>query len=164
MELLDPPAGFRSWHGGPTLMGALRGVDHKQAAWKPYPDRHSIWELALHIAYWNYTVTRCFIQEDSAVFGRSPANFPKVDENSEAAWREDKLFISQHHDHLILALRGFPPSRLNEKTQSKKKWSYGQLMAGIMVHNAYHVAQIQLMKRLYRSMLADRPPEPPTKK
>ena len=34
-EVLDPPRGFSSWHGGPTLMGALRVVDARQAVWKP---------------------------------------------------------------------------------------------------------------------------------
>ena len=58
LHLLDPPAGARLWYGGATPIGSLRGVGHVQAAWKPGVDRHSIWELALHIAYWKYAVRR----------------------------------------------------------------------------------------------------------
>jgi len=63
MEVLGPPSAHKPWHGGPTFLGALRGVKADQAAWTPTPDRKSIWELALHIAYWNYAVRRYFDPE-----------------------------------------------------------------------------------------------------
>jgi hypothetical protein len=43
----------KSWHG-PNLRNALRGVTVKQAVWRPGVDRHNIWELAVHAAYWKY--------------------------------------------------------------------------------------------------------------
>ena len=55
---LHPPPGTKLWHGGASVLGALRGLSPDVAAWKPYPDRHSIWALALHVAYWNYAVRR----------------------------------------------------------------------------------------------------------
>lgn len=151
-EILDPPNGFRPWHGGPTLMGTLRGVDAHQAAWKPAEDRHSIWELALHIAYWNYAVRRYFDPESDKGFARSPSNFPAITDTSETAWKEDKHLISAEHNKLVMAVKGFPEEQLGEKTSSKKKWTYAQLLTGITVHDTYHVAQIQLMKRLYASL------------
>ncbi|MGD8747117.1 MAG: DinB family protein [Balneolaceae bacterium] len=151
-EVLDPPSGFSPWHGGPTLMGSLRGVDAKQAAWKPAPDRHSIWELALHIAYWNYSVRRHFDTEAPKGFSRSPSNFPEIPDTSEKAWKEDKLLITNEHNKLIVVVKGFPQSRLGEKVDTLKQWTYAQLLTGVMVHDAYHIAQIQLMKRLYSSL------------
>lgn len=152
MEVLDPPSNFRPWHGGPTLMGSLRGVDAEQAAWKPAPDRHSIWELALHIAYWNYSVRRYFNPNAEKGFPRSPSNFPDIKDISDEAWKKDKLLISEEHNKLIIAVKAFPTSELEEKTDSKKQWTYGQLLTGVMVHDAYHIGQIQLMKRLYASL------------
>ena len=58
LGLFDPPAGTKLWHGGATVLGALRGVKPEEAAWKPALDRHSIWDLTLHIAYWNYAILR----------------------------------------------------------------------------------------------------------
>lgn len=153
IETLNPPPNFKPWHRGPTLMGSLRGIDAVQAAWKPAPNRHSIWERALHIAYWNYSVRRYFESETKHRFPRSPSNFPEVSDTSEEAWKEDKRLISDGHDKLVLAIRSFPKDRFSEKSASEKEWTYSQLLAGVTVHDAYHIGQIQLMKRLYRSLV-----------
>lgn len=155
-EVLDPPTGFYPWHGGPTLMGALRGVDVQQAAWKPAEDRHSIWELALHIAYWSYSVRRYFDPQAEKGFARSPANFPEIEVVSEEAWKVDKRLISDEHNKLVFAIKKFPDRRLGNKTDTKKQWTYAQLLTGITVHTAYHVGQIQLMKRLYASLVSSK--------
>ncbi len=152
LELIDPPKGFRPWHGGPTLMGCLRGVDAKQAAWKPAPDRHSIWELALHIAYWKYSIRRYLNSDIPQGFGRSPANWPEVDHPTEKQWKEDKAFVKREHEELIKEIKAFPASRLDEESSSKKGWTYRQLLDGIAAHDTYHIGQIQLMKRLYASL------------
>ncbi len=31
-----------------------------------------------------------------------------------------------------------------------RKWSYGDLIAGVLAHDAYHTGQIQLLKRLWK--------------
>ncbi|HEX6983205.1 MAG TPA: DinB family protein [Balneolaceae bacterium] len=152
LELLDPPKGFEPWHGGPTLMGALRGVDSKQAAWKPAPDRHSIWELALHIAYWKYSVRRNINPESKKGFGKSPANWPAVGEATDENWKKDKTLIKSEHEKLIKEIKAFPEDQLNEYSSDKKKWTFRQLLGGIATHDTYHIGQIQLMKRLYKEM------------
>ena len=152
LEMHNPPPGFKPWHGGPTLMGALRGVKAAQAAWKPAPDRHSIWELSLHITYWRYTVRRYFDPDSEKGFPRSPANFPEVSDPSEETWKRDKRLISREHEKLMLAIHSLPEDSMHEKPDSSKKWTYSQLLVGITVHDAYHIGQIQLMKRLYRSL------------
>ncbi len=57
LDLLDEAFDKKSWHG-PNLRGSIRGVTAQQAAWRPGPDRHNIWELTLHAAYWKYVVRR----------------------------------------------------------------------------------------------------------
>ena len=73
---LHPPPGTKLWHGGATVLGALRGLSPEVAAWKPSPDRHSIWALSLHVAYWNYAVRRRLTGEERGGFPRSPSDFP----------------------------------------------------------------------------------------
>ena len=75
---LDPPPGTKLWHGGASVLGALRGLSPEVAAWRPHPDRHSIWALALHVAYWNYAVRRRITGEARGAFPRKPSNFPTV--------------------------------------------------------------------------------------
>lgn len=152
LELIDPPPGFSPWHGGPTLMGCLRRVDAEIAVWKPAPDRHNIWELVLHIGYWKYSVRRYLNPETEKGYGRSPANWPEIDNPTEKQWKQDKSFIKSEHEALVKEIKAFPPERLDEQSPSKKEWTYGQLLDGIAAHDTYHIGQIQLMKRLYKSM------------
>lgn len=151
---LDPPTGFRPWHGGASVLGSLRGVRAEVAAWKPYPDRHSIWELALHIAYWNYAVLRRVTDAGQGGFPRSPSNWPDVPEPpDEAAWAADRRLVREWHDRLVTAVRGFDDGRLDHEAgeTAKTRTTYADLITGVLLHDTYHAGQIQLMKRLARS-------------
>lgn len=146
-----PPAGFKPWHGGASVLGSLRGVDPEVAAWKPWPDRHSIWELALHIAYWNYAVWRRLTGSEAGGFDRAPSNWPAVpDPPSADAWTADRRLVRKWHDRLRAELASFDPARLDDPAGDSET-SYADLITGIVLHDTYHAGQIQLMKRLARS-------------
>ncbi|OLB20847.1 MAG: hypothetical protein AUH16_03975 [Acidobacteria bacterium 13_2_20CM_57_7] len=57
LALLDEGYEKKTWHG-PNLKQSIKGVTAKQAAWRPRPGRHNIWEVMLHAAYWKYAVRR----------------------------------------------------------------------------------------------------------
>lgn len=40
------------WQWQPSLTHALSGLSAAQAAWKPSPDRHSIWQSVRHLTLW----------------------------------------------------------------------------------------------------------------
>lgn len=148
-HVLAPPRG-QAWHGGPTPVGAVRGVSAALAHRRPGPGRHSIWELALHIAYWNYAVRRRLLASaDLPRFPRSPANWPSPPKRpDESAWAEDRRLLAGQHRLLAETIYAFPPSRLADRVSSTKRWTFGELIVGILVHDAYHAGQIQLLKRL----------------
>lgn len=148
---LQPAPGRKNWHGGPSPVGALRGVSAEQAAWRATPRRKSIWELALHIAYWKYTVRRHLVAGEQARFPRGPSNFPRLPEPAdEAAWLRDVALLRREHEELVEAVRAFPRRRLDLVPQGGKRWTYGELLLGIAAHDAYHTGQIQLLKRLWQ--------------
>jgi uncharacterized damage-inducible protein DinB len=150
LHTLHPPRG-RAWHGGPTPIGALRGVSAAQARWIPARRRHGIWELVLHIAYWNYAVRRR-LDPDSPPFPRSPANWPALPSRAdERAWAADRTLLAREHALLVRAVRRFDPGRWNRRVRTGRRWTYGDTIVGIMVHDAYHTGQIQLLKRLWRA-------------
>lgn len=149
---IHPPTGFKPWHGGASVLGSLRSVAPDVAAWKPYPDRHSIWELALHIAYWNYAVWRRLTDGDVGGFPRSPSNWPAMpDDASGTAWKEDRRLVRTWHDRLVAALEELAPARLDETVGDQTKTTYADLVTGVLLHDTYHAGQIQIMKRLATS-------------
>lgn len=150
LHLLDPPAGTRLWYGGATVLGSLRGVGHDEASWRPGPGRHTIWELALHAAYWKYAVRR---RLDPSVprgdFPRSPSNWPLMPEGcGERAWKEDRALLRREHSALVEVARGLPPERLDHR-DGKGEYRALDLLFGVATHDVYHTGQIQLVKRLY---------------
>lgn len=148
---LHPPPGAKPWHGGASVLGALRRVSALVASWKPYPDRHSIWGLALHVAYWDYAVERRLTDGRTGGFPRRPSNWPRIPQPSdEAAWLADRRLVRESHDRLVEAVATFDVSRLDHVAGSRKT-TYADLITGILLHDTYHAGQIQMLKRLARS-------------
>ncbi len=147
-----PPPVARPWHGGPTVLNTLRGLSADVASWKPYPDRHSIWDLALHVAYWNYAVERRLTDAPKGGFPRRPANWPHPSGAvTEDAWAEDRRLVRCHHARLLEALTSFDPARLDEIAGDKGATTYADLITGVVLHDTYHAGQIQMLKRMARS-------------
>lgn len=152
LHLLNPPAGEKLWYGGATVAGTLRGVTPGQAAWRPSPKRHSIWELTLHIAYWKYAVRRSLDGSPQGAFPRSPSNWPaQPDKPTPNQWKADRALLQAEHRQLVETVRGFEPRLLDETAPGSKKYRYVDLLFGIVSHDVYHVGQIQVLKRLYES-------------
>jgi uncharacterized damage-inducible protein DinB len=149
-EAIQPRSGRRGWHGGPTPLGALRGVTVTQAAWRPGPRRKSIWTLTLHIAYWDYAVRRLLDGSARGAFPRAPSNWPAPPDRPDSrAWAADVALLRAEHERLVEAALQVDPERLGRRAPQSKQWTYGELLVGIAMHDAYHTGQIQLLKRLW---------------
>jgi hypothetical protein len=147
LAFIDEAFNRRAWHGT-TLRGSLRGVSAGQAAWRPRRDRHNIWEIAVHAAYWKYAVTRRLAGGRRGSFPLKGSNwFARPQEMSEAAWAQDiRLLESQHHA-LRDAVAALDPAALVRKPDGSAV-TLAFLVRGIAAHDLYHAGQIQLLKRL----------------
>lgn len=151
VQAIQPRPGRAGWHGGPTPVGALRGVSAEEAWWRPAPRRKSIWSLALHIAYWKYAVRRLLEASERGGFPRAPSNWPLSPPGPDPVrWAEDVALLKAEHARLVEAAAALPPERLGRRPPSSRRWTYGDLVVGVALHDAYHTGQIQLVKRLYR--------------
>src|SRR5580658_10183916 len=142
LTLLDEAYEKRTWHG-PNLRQAIRGVTAKQAAWRPGPGRHNIWEETLHAAYWKYAVRRRIEGGKRGSFVLKGSNFfarPEKGKANEAAWRADKELLEQEHR----ALRATIGKILGTPRGAK---FLGQIY-GVALHDVYHAGQIRLLRRL----------------
>ena len=157
LENVQPRPGRGAWHGGPTAVGALRGVSASQAAWIPAAGRKSIWQLALHIAYWQYAVRRRLEGGDAPRFPRSPANWPDMPTKPDAKlWAADVALLKSQHAQLAATIAQIPSRRYETALRDGKRWTLGELIIGIAQHDAYHTGQIQMLKRLWKSAHAVR--------
>jgi len=142
LALLDEAYSRKTWHG-PNLRQSLKGVTAKQAAWRPGPKRHNIWEEALHAAYWKYAVRRRLEGGKHGSFVLPGSNFfarPEKGKASEAAWRADLAILDDEQRALIPAIRRI------FKTPAAKK--HLRMLYGIAFHDVYHAGQIRLLRRL----------------
>ena len=154
IDLFAPPPGTKLWHGGASVFGALRGVKPEEAVWQPAPGRHSIWDLTLHVAYYNYVIWRRVSGAPEGGFPRSPSHFPKPpDEVTPNSWKKDRALVREYHVRVLEAMKAFDSSRLDEPWRDKSDHTFADLFMGIVLHDTYHAGQIQMVKRLYSSMM-----------
>src|SRR5256885_6909437 len=106
LALLNEAYDKRTWHG-PNLKQSIRGVSAKQAAWRPGPGRHNIWEFTVHAAYWKYVVRRRIEGGKRGSFALRGSNFftrPERGKLNEEAWRADKQLLESEHRALRTAM------------------------------------------------------------
>ncbi|MFI5210959.1 MAG: DinB family protein, partial [Gemmatimonadales bacterium] len=97
LQTIDSAYLKRGWHG-PVLRAVLKDLPAAVARHRPVRGRHSIWELALHTAYWKYIVRRRLTGDDSLTFPRTGANFPAVPaRGGEKEWRADLQLLDEEH-------------------------------------------------------------------
>ena len=147
LQILDGAFDKKSWHG-PNLRGSLRGIEAGQAAWRPAPGRHNIWEHVVHAAYWKYIVRRRLLGEKKGSFPLKGSNwFVRPVTLDDRSWRKDVALLEAMHRLLRGAVAGLSPKDLRH-TPSNSKVSNAALLTGIAAHDVYHAGQIQLLKRL----------------
>ncbi len=135
-----------AWHGD-SLLEILDGVTAAQAAARPIPHAHTIWELVLHIAAWDGTVRQRLSGE--ALELPDEQNFPPVKDTGEAAWLKAVDRVRQVHDELVHAVSEFPDARLGDRVPGKQgaHYTYYYMLHGVAQHEAYHAGQIALLKK-----------------
>ena len=149
LQLIDEAYEKRAWQGT-NLRGALRGITAEEAAWRPAPGRHNIWENTIHTAYWKYIVRRRLLGEKKGSFPLQGSNWIKrpivMKEN---AWRDDLRLLDEMHRSMRKAIALLKPSDLNRRPAGSK-FTNASIISGIACHDVYHTGQIQLLKRLMK--------------
>ncbi len=149
LRIFDQAYDRRAWHG-PNLRGSLRGLKSGEAAWRPDPGRHSIWEITVHAAYWKYAVQRRLTGAKRGSFTLTGSNwFPRESNLTEKLWRQDLRLLEESHGALRSAVAQLSTKDLSRKTPGGTV-KIEALVYGIACHDVYHAGQIQLLKRLQR--------------
>lgn len=142
LALLDEAYEKKTWHG-PNLKQSIKGVTANQAAWRPAPGRHNIWEVTLHAAYWKYAARRRLEGGKRGSFALKGSNFfarPEKGKLNEAAWKADKALLEREHRAMLAAIA----RTLSTPPQAKVL----RMLYGVAFHDIYHAGQIRLLRRL----------------
>ena len=131
-----------------SLKTVLDGVTAEQAAWKPEGTDNSIWETLNHIIYWTERWLKRYRRE---------LNYPEDIDNDttfhsdESDWEKtlEKL------DSVMLEWRkefsAMSDEELAEHVNAEYKEPFWKPLAHQNVHNAYHIGQILLLRKLQKS-------------
>ncbi len=139
-----------AWHG-PALAENLEGLTAVQAASRPIPGAHSIWEIVLHMTAWTAEVRR-------RLGGTAPAepaegDWPEVGPVSEPAWRAAREALRAAHEALTQAVLDFPADRWQERVGNEPNAplgsgvSFAAMVSGLLQHDGYHGGQVGLLRR-----------------
>jgi uncharacterized damage-inducible protein DinB len=147
LGLLDEGYNRPAWHG-PNLRGSLARLTAREAARRPAPGRHNIWEIAVHAAYWKYAVRRRLKGERRGSFPLKGSNwFPRTGEGGEEAWRRDLELLEDMHLALRQAVEGLVDTDL-ARVIPPGRHTVARIVAGAALHDVYHAGQVRTLKRL----------------
>jgi hypothetical protein len=152
LELIDQAFDHAAWHGT-NLKGSIKGVSIDTASWRPAPNRHNIWELILHSAYWKYVARRRLLGEKRGSFPLKGSNFfrrPAKGHDDEKALKADIVLLIETHKSLREAVIGLKTKDLAKMPPGTTTTTLA-LVLGIASHDLYHAGQIQLLKRLSKA-------------
>ena len=153
IQTLDEAYHKKSWHGT-NLRGSIRGLTIEEAAWRAGKNRHNIWEIVVHCAYWKYAVRRRILGEKRGSFPLKGSNWFKrpIGKPNEDLWRQDVKLLEDMHNSMVEAI-----SKLNDAdlflTPRGSKVDNRSIITGIAMHDVYHAGQIQFIKRLIKNEL-----------
>ena len=129
----------------------LRGVTPAQAAHRPIPQAHTLWEIALHMTSWNREVLRRL----KTGVSRDPedGDWPPQPEASDENWRWTTEMLEASLGAMVDEIERFPAGRLDEVPGDERDRPLGSdvsfcvLLHGIVQHNVAHAAQMSLLKK-----------------
>lgn len=149
-ELVERVVTGDPWHGS-NVEQLLRGVSADDAAKRPVPGAHTIWELVLHMTGWAREVRARLDGHDA----QQPAegDWPPMGTISEERWVEVKRHLFEAHNQLTAAIVALDNRSLDEPVRDFRDNALGVGLSryltlhGLVHHTVYHAGQLALLKK-----------------
>lgn len=124
---------------------AIEGLTPEQANWKPKADEHSVGQLAYHLVFWNQRSLAKFKGEPRSEFsGKNDETFDKFDSKTWAA-------TVKQFDEVMTGWE-----KAVEGADEKTLEGWAPTISRIATHNAYHIGQIVVIRKLQGSWDPDK--------
>lgn len=133
-----------AWHGS-SVSEILCCVTAEQAADRPVPGAHTIWEIVRHMAVWQRTV-RERLQGRPIPTLPDEEDWPPIVDLSAEAWVDAVGELRREYELLREEALRWGDDRLGERTEGQRFTVY-EMLHGVVQHNLYHAGQIALMAK-----------------
>lgn len=136
-----------------ALMSALDGLTAEQAAWKPHDVDNSIWETVNHLIFWNERWLQRY---------RGELNKPEDVENrgtflsDETDWQATLEKLNVVMTEWREKLESIDETKLASPVNAEYQAPWRSPLAHQNIHNAYHIGQIVLLRKLRGSWNPDK--------
>jgi len=132
------------WHGN-ALAELLEGVTPDQAAARPVPGAHSIWEIVRHVTAWA-EIVRARTHGQRIADPRPEEDWPPVGGTSAAEWSAAVERLREAHRELAHDVRHLDPAAIAANVPGLD-YTVSNQLHGVIEHGTYHGGQIALLKK-----------------
>ena len=148
LAFLDTVSVGGDWVSHAPLLASIQDLAAAQAAWKPSPERKSIWEIANHVAFWTeYFVSRMAGEPPRPSGWYKDLQWQGLPEVTEDGWREAIQRLRDAHE----AFKAELAKRTDEQLEQPLPGGRTPLFAYIqteVTHRCYHCGQIMYLRAL----------------
>jgi uncharacterized damage-inducible protein DinB len=131
------------WHGDP-IWQVLDGVSAESAARRPLAGAHNIWEIVMHMIFWENVAARRLSGHRAG--NDESLNFPPLPQVSEAGWQKTLQEFRNSNRNFRAVLGQLEAGRLDELSAAGERTFYDEAH-GLLEHHVYHAGQIALLKK-----------------
>ncbi len=138
------------WQWQPPLSGALRGLTAAQAAWKPAPPRHSIWQIVRHLILWKRGVLDAWDGDPPDGKHLGASDWQDV-AGSEADWERDRQTLLEISAQFLTRAQALDDAGLAREIvwyTSGHAQPLAMRLVRTTTHDIYHAGQIMYLRAL----------------
>lgn len=132
------------WHG-PALVDLIGDLSAEQAAARPIPGAHTIWELVLHLITWT-DIVRDRLHSTAPVEATPEQDWPRVQDTSREAWRDTVERLKEAKRQLATEVAALPDGKFEERVPGRD-YPLSVMLRGVVEHDSYHGGQIALLRK-----------------
>jgi uncharacterized damage-inducible protein DinB len=135
------------WHGD-AIWSILDGISPEAAAARPLPNAHTIWEIVMHMIFWEYVGAKRLHGERAGLVETEVEglNFPPMPAATKENWKKTLDDFRTSNQTFRGALAALDAAKLDQLTAAGKRTYYGEAH-GVMEHDVYHAGQIAVLKK-----------------
>jgi uncharacterized damage-inducible protein DinB len=140
--------GFEEELSHVPLLRSLEGLTPERAAWKPSPQRKSIWQNVAHIAFWtSYYAGRLGGEAPRPSGWYQDLQWVDVTEVTDERWKETVQAMIRAQEAFELEVRKLSENDLDKPLHGGENPIY-EFITVVMTHNSYHCGQIMYLRAL----------------